>query len=101
MRRLARLWRRSIQFRVVVSTVALATVFVSATTWAVAVDVIESVDSSRRTSAVQQARLALAEAQAELDDPNAVDRAGQDQVLQDMVDSVSKLPGGPYDLIVE
>ena len=100
MRRLARLWRRSIQFRVVVSTVALATVFISATTWAVAVDVIESVESSRRTSAVQQARLALAEAQSELE-ATEPDPAAQDQVLQGLVDSVSNVPGGPYDLIVE
>lgn len=101
MRRLARLWRRSIQFRVVVSTVALATVFITATTWAVAVDVIESVESARRTSAVQQARLALAEAQSELNVLGATDAAAEDRALQDIVDSVSNVPGGPYDLIVE
>jgi len=101
MRRLARLWRRSIQVRVVVSTVALATVFITATTWAVAVDVIESVDSSRRTAAIQQTRLALAEGQSELNDPRAVGSTAEGRVLQEMVDSVSNVPGGPYDLIVE
>jgi two-component system, OmpR family, sensor histidine kinase MtrB len=101
MRRLASLWRRSIQLRVVASTFALATLFVSATTWAVAIGVIESVDSSRQRAAVQEARLALAEAQSELDDPDATARAAQDRILQRMVDAVSSVPGGPYELIVE
>jgi two-component system sensor histidine kinase MtrB len=101
MRRLARLWRRSIQLRVVSSTVALATVFVSATTWAVAVDVADSVQSARRTSAIQEARIALTEAQSELDDPRSAGRAAQDRAVQAIVDSVSSVSGGPYELVVE
>jgi len=100
MRRLARLWRRSIQLRVVTSTVALATVFVSATTWAVAVDVAESVNEARRTSAIQEARVALAGAQSRLNDPEATSPAARDRIVQDMVASVSSADG-PYDLVVE
>jgi two-component system sensor histidine kinase MtrB len=87
MRRLASLWRRSIQLRVVTSTVALATVFISATTWAVAVDVIDSLEESRRTSAINEARVALAEAQFRLDAPEAAGRAAQDRILQRLVDA--------------
>jgi two-component system sensor histidine kinase MtrB len=101
MRRLAHLWRRSIQFRVVASTVALATVFVSATTWAVAEDVIDSVSTSRRTAAIQTARLALAEAQSDLEESAVTGRAAQNEALQAMVNSVSNVPGGPYELVVE
>lgn len=101
MRRLARLWRRSIQLRVVASTVALATVFISATTWAVAVDVTDSLEASRRQAAIYEARIALAEVQFRLDAPEAAGAAGQDRVLQRMVESVSNVPGGPYELVVE
>lgn len=101
MRRLARLWRRSLQVRVVVSTVALAAVFVSATTWAVAVDVARSVDASRQTSAIEEARVALTEAQLKLDAPEVSGRAAQNRAMQDLVNSVSTVSGGPYELIVE
>jgi len=101
MRRLASLWRRSIQFRVVGSTVVLATVFISATTWAVAVDVTDSLDAARRASAIQEARVSLTEAQFRLDVPEAAGSAAQAQVLQRMVDAVSNVPGGPYELVVE
>ncbi len=101
MRRLARLWRRSIQVRVVAGTVALATVFVSATTWAVVVDVAESVDAARQRSALQEARVALAEAQSALNAPSVVGAANEEQIVQGLVDSVSNVPGGPYELIVE
>ena len=77
MRRLASLWRRSIQFRVVASTVALATVFISATTWAVAVDVTDSLDAARRASAIHEARVSLTEAQFRLDVPEAAGSAAQ------------------------
>ena len=101
MRRLASLWRRSIQFRVVASTVALATVFISATTWAVAVDVTDSLDAARRASAIHEARVSLTEAQFRLDVPEAARPAAQDRVLQRMVDAVANVPGGPYELVVE
>ena len=99
MRRLARLWRRSIQLRVVVSTIVLATGFVTATTWAVARDVTDSVIDARRADAFREARVALADAGfalAEVAGPVDADR-----IVQGMVESVSKVPGGPYEIVVE
>jgi two-component system, OmpR family, sensor histidine kinase MtrB len=99
MRRLARLWRRSIQVRVVASTLLLATGFVSATTWAVAHDVTESVIDARRADAFREARVALAEARFALAD--VAGQVNSDRVVLGMVESISKVPGGPYEIVVE
>lgn len=103
MRALIGLWRRSIQVRVVASTVALATLFVTATTWAVAADVADAVAASRRNSAIHEARVALAETRFRLETAEDAGPAAQDRVLQSMVDSMTNVPGGagPYDLVVE
>lgn len=101
MRRLARLWRQSIQVRVVVSTLLLATVFVSATTWAVAVGVAESVIDARRADAFRQTRVALADARLKLADPTESGRAAEERIVQGIVASVSNVPGGPYQILVE
>ena len=68
MRRLARMWRRSIQVRVVTSTMALSALFIGATGWALIADVAESLAESRRDAASRGAvRLAIDSAQSELD----------------------------------
>ncbi|MFL6091283.1 MAG: MtrAB system histidine kinase MtrB [Aeromicrobium sp.] len=103
MRRLARLWRRSIQTRVVASTVALSTLFIGATGWALIADVADSLAAARRDAAASEVRLAVASAQSELDATVDAAPAAQAQVLNSLVDSVTDLGGTAreYDLVLE
>lgn len=103
MRHLASLWRRSIQIRVVTSTVLLSTAFVGATGWALIADVAESTADSRRDTAAGEAQLAIASAQSQLDATVDAVPAAQVQVLNSLVDSVTDLDGREraYDLVLE
>jgi len=103
MRRLARLWRRSIQLRVVVSTLALSTVFIGATGWALTADVSDSLAASRRASAAAEVRLAITSAQSELDSTVDSAPAAQGQVLNSLVESVNEVEGSAraYELVLE
>jgi two-component system sensor histidine kinase MtrB len=103
MRRLARLWRRSIQVRVVASTVALSTLFIGATGWALIADVAESLAETRRDAAAAEVRLAIASAQSELDATVEAAPAAQVQVLNSLVDSVTNGEDdeGGYELVLE
>lgn len=103
MRRLARLWRRSIQVRVVASTLALGTLFIGATGWALLRDIADSLASSRRDAAVADVRLATAAAQSQLDATLSASRAAQGQVLNGLVDSVTELDSNEraYELVLE
>lgn len=91
MRRLARLWRRSIQVRVVTSTLALGAFFISATGWALVRDVADTLASSRRDAAVADVRLATAAAQTQLDATLSASREAQAQLLTGLVDAVLEL----------
>lgn len=103
MRRMGRLWRRSIQLRVVVSTLALSTLFIGATGWALSADVADSLAGARRASAAAEARLAIMAAQSQLD--STVDSApsAQVQVLNALVDSVTEVDDSEraYELVLE
>ncbi|HUP98896.1 MAG TPA: MtrAB system histidine kinase MtrB [Aeromicrobium sp.] len=103
MRRLARLWRRSIQTRVVASTIALSTLFIGATGWALIADVADSLASASRDAAVGEAGLAISAAQSQLDATVEAAPAAQVQVLNSLVDSVTDLDGGAraYELVLE
>jgi two-component system sensor histidine kinase MtrB len=103
MRRLVRLWRRSIQTRVVASTVALSALFIGATGWALIADVADSLAAARRDAAAGEVRLALAEAQSELDATVDAAPAAQVQVLNSLVDSVTEVEGSAraYELVLE
>ena len=102
MRRLTRLWRRSIQVRVVTSTVALSTLFIGATGWALIADVADSLAATRRDAAAGEVRLAIASAQSELDATVEATPAAQVQVLNSLVDSVTDTEGDAgYELVLE
>lgn len=103
MRRLARLWRRSIQLRVVASTLALGTLFIGATGWALLRDVADSLAESRRVAAVADVRLATAAAQSQLDATLSTSRAAQAQVFNGLVDAVTELPPNErrYELVLK
>src|SRR5690349_19506740 len=103
MRRLARQWRRSIQLRVVASTLALGTLFVGATGWALLRDVADSLAESRRAAAIADVRLATAAAQTQLDATLSTSRAAQAQVFNGLVDAVTELPPNErrYELVLK
>ena len=63
MRALAGLWRRSIQARVVTSTIVLSTLVISLTGWALLRDVASGLAESRRTAAISEARSGFDNAQ--------------------------------------
>ena len=67
MRNLTRLWRRSIQTRVVASTILLSTLVIGATGWALLSDVADGLADSRRRTAIAEARSGFQVAQDQLD----------------------------------
>ncbi len=101
--RLARLWRRSLQTRVVTSTILLGLLVVGLTGWALLAQVADGLTESRRDSAVAQARIGFERAQAELD--AAVETAPQAQAptLTQLVDAVTETEQGNrlYELVLE
>jgi len=103
MRRLARLWRRSIQLRVVSSTIALSTLFIGLTGWALSADIADSLAASRQAGAAAEVRLAIASAQSALDSTVDAAPAAQVQVLNALVDSVTEVEGSAraYELVLE
>ena len=103
MRHLARLWRRSIQLRVVSSTVALSSLFIGLTGWALSADIAESLATSRQASAAAEVRLAITAAQSALDSTVDEAPAAQSQVLNALVDSVTDIDGDArvYELVLE
>jgi two-component system sensor histidine kinase MtrB len=103
MRWIARLWRRSIQVRVVTSTLALSGVFIGATGWALLADVSDSLAASKRDAAVVDVRLATAAAQSQLDATLNASSAAQAQVLNGLVDAVTDLDPDDrvYELVLE
>ena len=67
MRRLTRIWRRSIQARVVTSTIVLSALVISLTGWALLRDVAGGLADSRRVAAISEARSGFDYAQTQLD----------------------------------
>ena len=103
MRNVMRLWRRSIQTRVVASTVLLSTMVIGATGWALLSDVADGLADSRRRAAIAEARSGFEVAQAQLDAAVESEPEMQAQALTQMVDSLTGVRGGrrSYELVLE
>jgi len=103
MRGIARLWRRSIQTRVVTSTVLLSVLVISLTGWALLRDVASGLADSRRVAAISEARSGFEYAQAQLDASVETEPATQVQVLTQMVDSLTGTRAGrqTYELVLQ
>jgi two-component system sensor histidine kinase MtrB len=103
MRNLARLWRRSIQTRVVASTILLSARVIGATGWALLNDVADGLADSRRSAAISEARSGFQLAQSQLDAALESEPATQAQALTQMVDSLTNARGGrrAYELVLE
>jgi len=103
MRRLARVWRRSIQARVVTSTILLSTLVVALTGWALLRDVADGLADSRLSAAVSEARSGFDYAQTQLDATLESEPTTQSQALTQMVDSLTRSRGAArtYELVLE
>ncbi|MGA9102236.1 MtrAB system histidine kinase MtrB [Aeromicrobium sp.] len=103
MRNVMGLWRRSIQTRVVASTILLSTLVIGATGWALLSDVADGLADSRRKVAVAEARSGFEVAQAQLDAALESEPETQAQALTQMVDSLTGVRGGrrAYELVLE
>ncbi|MET0448028.1 MAG: MtrAB system histidine kinase MtrB [Aeromicrobium sp.] len=100
---IARVWRRSIQARVVTSTIVLSTLVIALTGWALLRDVASGLADSRRSAAVSEARSGFEYAQAQLDAAVETDATTQSQALTQMVDSLTRSRGAKrtYELVLE
>jgi two-component system sensor histidine kinase MtrB len=100
---IARVWRRSLQARVVTSTIVLSTLVISLTGWALLRDVASGLADSRRAAAVSEARSGFDYAQAQLDAAVETDATTQSQALTQMVDSLTRSRGAKrtYELVLE
>ncbi|MEV7395663.1 MtrAB system histidine kinase MtrB [Aeromicrobium sp. NPDC092404] len=103
MRRLTRIWRRSIQARVVTSTIVLSALVISLTGWALLRDVAGGLADSRRVAAISEARSGFDYAQTQLDATVETEPATQSQALTQMVDSLTSSRGAKrtYELVLE
>jgi len=103
MRSLAGLWRRSIQARVVTSTILLSALVISLTGWALLRDVASGLAESRRTAAISEARSGFDNAQQQIDAAVESEPARQSQTLTQMVDSLTSSRGAKrtYELVLE
>jgi len=103
MRALAGLWRRSIQARVVTSTIILSALVISLTGWALLRDVASGLAESRRTAAISEARSGFDYAQQQIDAAVETEPAAQSQTLTQMVDSLTSSRGAKrtYELVLE
>lgn len=103
MRSLARLWRRSIQTRVVTSTILLSALVISLTGWALLHDVAGGLADNRRTAAISEARSGFGNAQQQIDASVETEPTTQSQTLTQMVDSLTSSRGAKrtYELVLE
>ncbi|WP_332642825.1 MtrAB system histidine kinase MtrB [Aeromicrobium sp.] len=103
MRGLAGIWRRSIQARVVTSTILLSALVISLTGWALLRDVASGLAESRRTAAISEARSGFEAAQARLDAAVETEPGTQSQSLTQMVDSLTSSRGErrTYELVLQ
>ncbi len=82
LRRVATVWRRSIQARVVISTLLLSAVVVSLVGWVLLQQITDGLVHSRTDSAVDETTRATAEAQRRLSAANGNDFDASTQLTQ-------------------
>ncbi|MFY0409247.1 MtrAB system histidine kinase MtrB [Solicola sp. PLA-1-18] len=97
------LWRRSLQARVVLSTVLLSALVIVLVGWALLQQVADGLVEGRQTVAVAEARAGFDNAQEELDASVVSDSNGQSQVLTQLVNSLTSRSGSPrsYEVVLE
>jgi len=97
------LWRRSLQTRVVTSTIVLSALAIGLTGWAMLRDVASELADSRREVAVAEARSGFEYAQDQLDSAVDTEASPQSEALTQMVDSLTSARGTArtYELVLK
>ncbi|MGA9715638.1 MAG: MtrAB system histidine kinase MtrB [Aeromicrobium sp.] len=97
------LWRRSLQTRVVTSTIVLSALAIGFTGWALLRDVASELAESRRDVAVAEAKSGFQYAQDQLDSAVDTEAAPQSEALTQMVDSLTAARGTTrtYELLLK
>jgi two-component system sensor histidine kinase MtrB len=97
------LWRRSLQTRVVTSTIVLSALAIGLTGWALLRDVASGLAEGRREVAVAEARSGFQYAQDQLDSTVDTAAAPQSEALTQMVDSLTASRGTTrtYELVLK
>ena len=101
--RLGALWRRSLQTRVVVSTLVLSALVIGLTGWALLSSVAEGLAERRQEAVVAEARSGFQTAQAQLDAEVESEPGAQSQSLAQMVDALTQTDPGArtHELVLE
>ena len=99
-RRAATVWRRSIQARVVISTLLLSAVVVSLVGWVLLQQVTDGLVQSKRDSAVAESTRATAEAQRRLSAANGNDFDAGTQLTQLVSTLVSRGSVQGYEIVL-
>lgn len=103
MRSAARLWRRSIRVRVVVSTLVLSSLVILLTGWALLHNVASGLADNRRNAAIAEARVGFDQAQAQLDASAPAEPAAQSRTLTQLVDTqaATRSENRLYEMVLE
>ena len=100
LRRVATVWRRSIQARVVISTLLLSAVVVSLVGWVLLQQITDGLVRSRTDSAVNETTRATAEAQRRLSAANGNDFDASTQLTQLVATLVSRGSVQGYEIVL-
>lgn len=97
------LWRRSLQTRVVTSTIVLSALAIGFTGWALLRNVASELAEGRREVAVAEARSGFQYAQDQLDSAVDTEASPQSEALTQMVDSLTSARGAgrTYELVLK
>lgn len=97
------LWRRSIQVRVVISTMLLSAIVIALVGWASLRQVADGLVDGRRAVAVAEAQAGFDNAQEQLDVSVVSDANSQSQVLTQLVDDITSRSGSPrsYEVVLQ
>ncbi|CAN5189260.1 two-component system sensor histidine kinase MtrB [soil metagenome] len=103
MRAVARLWRRSIQTRVVVSTIVLSALVILFMGFALLRSVSDGLTSNRQEAVVAEARSGFEYAQQEIDANVGASNEADSQSLNEIVDSLTGRRGGSrnFEVVLE
>ncbi len=100
---LSGVWRRSLRLRVVGSTVALTTLAIGLTGWALLAEVADGLAEARSTTAIAEARGGFERVRAQLETTAVADASAANEAVASIVDSLTQSGQGEgrYDIVVE
>ena len=86
-------WLRSIQARVVISTLVLSAIVISLVGWMLTRQVADGLTDSKREQSISEAQAGVQQAQRALDEQPVTDTSNQTQILTDLVEQQAERGG--------